>query len=97
MGRGRQERPKHLAEKLRKIRLKLGLTQTQIFELLNDKKTRLYVGHISLFENGQRVPSLLVLLKYARLAKLPMEVLVDDEIELTVTPLPVNKDDSGYK
>ena len=83
MGRGRQERPEKLAEKLKEIRLRLNLTQTQIFELLNDEKARLHVGHISLFETGQRVPSLLVLLKYARLAKLQMEILVDDEIELS--------------
>lgn len=82
MGRGRQERPEHLANKLKEIRLKLGLTQPQMFELLDDKKTKLYVGQISLFENGQRVPSLLVLLKYARLARIPMEVLIDDDFEL---------------
>ena len=82
MGRSRQTRPKRLAEKLKEIRLRLNLTQPQIFELLDDKKEPLYVGQISLFENGQRVPSLLTLLKYARLAKIPMEVLVDDEIEL---------------
>lgn len=82
MGRSRQARPERLAEKLKEIRLKLGLTQPQVFELLDDKKTSLYIGQISLFENGQRVPSLLTLLKYARIAKIPMEDLIDDEIKL---------------
>jgi transcriptional regulator with XRE-family HTH domain len=82
MGRSRQVRPERLAEKLKEIRLKLDLTQPQIFELLDDKKTPLYVGQISLFESGQRVPSLLTLLKYARVAKVPMEVLIDDELNL---------------
>ena len=86
MGRGRQERPEKLAEKLKGIRLKLGLTQPQMFELLDDKKIKLYVGQISLFENGQRMPSLLVLLKYARLAKVSMDVLVDDELALSENP-----------
>ena len=82
MGRSRQARPERLAEKLKDIRLKLGLTQPQIFELLDDNKTPLYVGQISLFESGQRVPSLLTLLKYARLAKISIDVLVDDEQNL---------------
>lgn len=50
MGRSRQPRPEKLAEKLKEIRLKLGLTQQQMFELLGDTKTALYVGHISLYE-----------------------------------------------
>jgi transcriptional regulator with XRE-family HTH domain len=82
MGRSRQARPERLAEKLKEIRLKLGLTQPQIFELLDDKKTALYVGQISLFESGQRIPSLFTLLKYARVAKVPMEILIDDELNL---------------
>lgn len=84
MGRSRQSRPEKLPIKLKEIRLKLGLTQQQMFELLDDKKARLYVGHISLFESGQRVPPLLILLKYARIAKIQMEVLVDDDLEIPV-------------
>lgn len=82
MGRSRQPRPEKLAEKLKEIRLKLGLTQTQMFELLGETKTALYVGHIALYENDQRVPPLLVLLRYSRVAHIPMEILIDDEIDL---------------
>ena len=82
MGRSRQPRPEHLAKKLKEIRLKLGLSQSQMFEALGDTKTALYVGHITLYENDQRVPPLFVLLKYARLAKVSMDVLVDDELDL---------------
>jgi transcriptional regulator with XRE-family HTH domain len=39
-------------------------------------------GHISEFERGKREPSLLVLVRYARLSGVPVDVLVDDEIEL---------------
>lgn len=82
MGRSRQPRPARLAEKLREIRLKLGLTQEQMFERLADTETVLYPGYIGLYETGQRVPSLLVLLRYARIASVRMEILVDDELDL---------------
>lgn len=82
MGRSRQPRPKRLAAKLREIRLKLNLTQEQMFERLGDTKTPLYSGHIGLYETDQRVPPLLVLLRYARVAGVSMETLVDDELDL---------------
>lgn len=37
---------------------------------------------ISGYEPGEREPPLPVLLAYARLAKVPMKVLVDDELDL---------------
>lgn len=82
MGRSRQPRPARLASKLREIRLKLDLTQEQMFERLVIQRRRSISGHIGLYETDQRVPPLLVLLRYARVAKIPMEVLVDDEIDL---------------
>ena len=82
MGRSHQPRPTRLATKLREIRLKLDLTQEQMFERLGDTKTRLYPGHIGLYEMDQRVPPLLVLLRYARVAGVPMEILIDDELDL---------------
>jgi transcriptional regulator with XRE-family HTH domain len=39
-------------------------------------------GLISRFEQGKREPSLLVLLAYARIAEVSMEVLVDDKSDL---------------
>jgi transcriptional regulator with XRE-family HTH domain len=39
-------------------------------------------GHISEFERGKREPSLLFLLAVTQLANLPMELLVDDEVDL---------------
>jgi transcriptional regulator with XRE-family HTH domain len=82
MGRSRQPRPTRLAAKLRAVRLKLNLTQGQMFEYLGDTKTPLYPGHIGLYETSQRVPPLLVLLRYARVAGVAMETLVDDELDL---------------
>jgi hypothetical protein len=39
-------------------------------------------SHISAFELGAREPSLLVLLQYARIAGVAMEILVDDALDL---------------
>jgi transcriptional regulator with XRE-family HTH domain len=72
----------HLAKKLREIRLKLGLSQEQMYAYLGETKTPLYPGHIGLYETDQRIPPLLVLLRYARVSGLPMEVLIDDELDL---------------
>lgn len=83
MGRSRQPRPKKLAKKLREIRLTMGLTQKEMFECLQDKKTPLYVGHISLYENDQRIPPLAVLLKYSRLANVSLETLIDDDMQVS--------------
>jgi transcriptional regulator with XRE-family HTH domain len=71
-----------LAAKLRQIRTALGLTQQQMFERLGETKTALYPGHISLYELGRREPPLPVLLQYSRIAGVPMDVLVDDGLEL---------------
>ncbi|MDQ3803982.1 MAG: helix-turn-helix domain-containing protein [Acidobacteriota bacterium] len=38
--------------------------------------------HVSKFELGEREPSLLVLLRYARLAGVSIDVLADDELDL---------------
>ncbi|HEX9929504.1 MAG TPA: hypothetical protein VGB02_13280 [Pyrinomonadaceae bacterium] len=71
-----------MAEKLRDICLKLGLSQPRMYELLKDENMPLYVGYIGSFEIGKKVPSLLIILKYARIAGITMEVIVDDELDL---------------
>ena len=82
MGQSRRPRPKRLAAKLRQIRLRLGLTQQQVAEHLSDVDSPRQAGHVSEYERGVREPSLLVLLAVARLASVPMEVLVDDQLDL---------------
>jgi transcriptional regulator with XRE-family HTH domain len=37
---------------------------------------------VSSYESGRREPDLIILLRYARLARVPMETLVDDKLEL---------------
>jgi transcriptional regulator with XRE-family HTH domain len=82
MGTSRRPRPARLAAKLREIRTKLGLTQAEMFQRLGDTGTRLYVGHIDDYEKDRRVPTLQVVLAYARAARVKMEEIVDDELEL---------------
>jgi transcriptional regulator with XRE-family HTH domain len=77
----RRAMPKKLGKKLLQIRLSLGLSQRQLVEALNYKDTPLRASQISQYENGQREPTMMLVLAYARLAKVPMETLVDDKIK----------------
>jgi transcriptional regulator with XRE-family HTH domain len=83
MGNSR-ERPKRLAEKLLQIRLALGLSQSQMLGHLGIGESG-YRHYISHFETGLREPTLMVLLEYARVANVLMEVLADDELDLPET------------
>ena len=74
-------RPERLGEKLRQIRLTLGLSQSELLRRL-DAEDLIAYSQISGYETGQREPSLLILLRYARLAAVPTEVLIDDELDL---------------
>jgi len=80
MVKSRRKQPKKLASKLRAIRKRLGLSQTQMA-----KRLELTVSYtvVSAFERGKQEPDLLILLRYAKLAKVPMETLVDDKAKLT--------------
>ena len=80
MGRSRRCKPLKLAGKLQTIRVsRLRLSQTEMAKALDLEVHYTAVSH---FELGTREPSLLVLLKYARLAGISMEVLVDDKLDL---------------
>jgi transcriptional regulator with XRE-family HTH domain len=80
MGNSR-ERPKRLAEKLLQIRLALGLSQSEMLRHvgMGESGYRHYISH---FETGLREPTLMVLLDYARVANVLMEVLADDNLDL---------------
>lgn len=93
MGRAHRRKPKRLAAKLYSIRTGLDLTQDQMIERLACPDTPLYPASISQYEQGKREPPLLVLLAYARAAAVPMEMLVDDDLDLP-EPLPST---SGYR
>lgn len=84
MGRGSRDRPTKLGKKLAQIRKRLGLSQDGIVRQLglSSKVTR---NDISKYERGLREPSLAVLLKYARSAKVSVEEIIDDAVELPAT------------
>ena len=81
MGVRPRQRPQRLAEKLLAIRNALGLSQAQTVKGL-DAEEMIVPGQISEFETGKREPSLIVLLRYARLAGLCVDVLIDDDLDL---------------
>ena len=81
MGQAPRLRPARLAEKLLQIRLALGLSQNEMIHLLG-LTDKLSQNNISAFERGTREPSLPVLLHYARITGLYVDVLIDDRLNL---------------
>lgn len=81
MGKGKRERPTRLGDKLTQIRKKLALSQNEMLRHLglNDKLTR---EELSAYERGVREPTLLTLLKYAQVAGVYVDVLIDDDVDL---------------
>jgi len=73
--------PRNLAKKLLGIREFLNLSQTEMLKKLGFDE-RLYRSNISQYERGDRQPPLLVLLSYAKVAGVTVEMLIDDEAEL---------------
>lgn len=82
MGRAKADSPERLAYKLKIIRSKLNFTQEKMYEVLSNEGVNLHLGYISLYELGERIPSLLILLAYSRVSKIPMEYFVDDKLDL---------------
>ena len=81
MGRYHRKKPARLAEKLLGVRQALGLSQNEMIRRLGlvDEITQ---SRISGYELGTREPSLPTLLRYARVAGISTDVLIDDEIDL---------------
>ena len=78
----RRPAPKRLGEKLLQIRTALELSQTGIVSRLDYQESPLYPAQISNFEQGKREPPLQLLLAYARLANISLEILADDKLDL---------------
>jgi transcriptional regulator with XRE-family HTH domain len=76
-----KERPKRLGEKLAVIRKQLELSQNGMVRRLglSDKLTR---EEVSAYERGVREPSLPTLSRYAEVAGVWIDVLVDDNLDL---------------
>jgi transcriptional regulator with XRE-family HTH domain len=81
MKRSSRTRSKRLPHKLLQIRQALNLSQGQLLTRLGFADD-LFSSNISQYENGKRVPSLVVVLRYARVAGVTMEEIVDDKLNL---------------
>ncbi|MDT5063533.1 MAG: Helix-turn-helix domain [Acidobacteriota bacterium] len=79
MGGKARPKPKRLAEKLLQIRIALGLSQNEMIQRLGVDLTQ---NRISDYELDMGEPPLPVLLKYARVAGVCLDSIVDDEIDL---------------
>lgn len=82
MGSASRVKPKKLAGKLLAIREHLDYTGLQIAEKLSDDDVIVQRTDIPRFEKGIREPSLIILLRYAKLVNISTDILIDDEQEL---------------
>ena len=81
MGRASREMPARLGEKLLQIRVALGLSQDGMLRRLGLAED--YGRHyISGFETGEREPPLSVLLRYSETARVWINAIVDDDVDL---------------
>jgi transcriptional regulator with XRE-family HTH domain len=90
VGKAKRVVPKQLPDKLKRIRFNLGLSLEKMVEKLEAElidlgypDVKLYSGYITEFEQGKREPILPVLLAYARVAKVNVEILIDNKLEMT--------------
>lgn len=81
MGKRARRRPERLAEKLRRIREALGLSQNGLIRQMGAEEL-IAQNSVSEYELGKREPPLLVLLKYAEVAGVCLDVLANDDLEL---------------
>lgn len=89
MGRTARARPELLAEKLRLLRDWLDLSQNELISRM-DLKGVLHQNEVSAYECGRREPTLIFLLKIARVtggrsgAGKVLEMLLDDGLRLSL-------------
>ena len=92
-----RRRPERLAEKLLQIRNALGISQTEMHRRLGVGDEIPYT-RISDFELDKSEPTLMIILQYARVARVPTEVLIDDELDLPERlPGPTNHEEIKRK
>jgi transcriptional regulator with XRE-family HTH domain len=80
MRRSSRPRPQRLALKLLQLRQALGISQAEMLNRLDQSKV--HPAHISGYERGEREPPLPVILKYAKLAGVCVDLLIDDDLDL---------------
>lgn len=83
MGRASRKRyvPVRLGEKFLQIRAALNLTQQSMLERL-DLPPEFSQSNISAYERGTKEPPIFVIMKYAEVANVWIDVLVQDSLDL---------------
>jgi transcriptional regulator with XRE-family HTH domain len=81
MGKKPRPRPERLGEKLLQIRNALGLSQTEMLKQLDAEEIISY-KQISKYELDITEPPLIILLRYARMAGVHVEEIIDDDTDL---------------
>jgi transcriptional regulator with XRE-family HTH domain len=79
MGRAPRTKPMRLGEKLLAIRTRLEMSQTQMARAL---ELKVHYSAVSNYELGTREPDMLIVLRYARLAGVSTDILLDDQLNL---------------
>lgn len=95
MGKRPRLRQERLPEKLRAIRVALGISQSEMLRRLGAEDLIEY-NRISEFETGKGEPPLRILLQYARVANVWADVLIDDDLDLPAK-LPSAKKHEGVR
>ena|SRR5215813_2082461 len=78
MGTKPRYRPENLGRKLLQIRNALGLSQSGMLRRLGAEGV-FSAARISEYESGVREPSLWTLLNYASVARVHLEIIIDDD------------------
>lgn len=84
MGTGSRRRPvpRLLAKKLKLIRTRLDVGQKEMAALLGGAQSPPDGAMVSRFERGEREPNLFVILEYAKVARVNVALLIDDDWSL---------------
>jgi transcriptional regulator with XRE-family HTH domain len=90
MGRASRKRyvPARLGEKFLQIRTALNLTQQSMLERL-ELPPEISQSNISAYERGTKEPPIFIIMKYAEVANVWIDVLVQDTLDLpSIIPSP---------
>ena len=97
MGRASRRRymPARLGEKFLQIRTALDLTQESMLARL-ELPTEITQSNISAYERGTKEPPIFVIMKYAKVANVWIDVLVEDALDLP-SKIPSSRKHKGVR